>query len=111
MVKIAREIYQTQAFAKLGLTEINPGAEVNSEAELRDWVINNTGSYYHYVGSCKMGIDNMAVVDPQLKVYGVEGLRVADASVMPAIPSANPHTSIVMIGERAADFVKQQFAQ
>jgi choline dehydrogenase len=110
MVKIAREIYQTQAFAKLGLTEINPGAAVNSESELRNWVINNTGSYYHYVGSCKMGIDNMAVVDPQLKVYGVEGLRVADASVMPSIPSANPHTSVVMIGERAADFIKQQLS-
>ena len=107
MVKIARQIYQTEAFAKLGLTEINPGASANSDEELRTWVINNTGSYYHYVGSCKMGIDNMAVVDPYLKVYGVEGLRVADASVIPSIPSANPHTSIVMIGERAADFIKQ----
>jgi choline dehydrogenase len=107
MVKIARDIYQTQAFAKLGLTEVNPGSQVNSEEELRNWVINNIGSYYHYVGSCKMGIDNMAVVDQHLKVYGVEGLRVADASVIPSIPSANPHTSIVMIGERVADFIKQ----
>jgi choline dehydrogenase len=107
MVQIAREIYQTKAFAKLGLTEINPGSEVNSEEELRNWVINNTGSYYHYVGSCKMGIDNMAVVDPHLKVYGVEGLRVADASIMPVIPSTNPQTTIVMIGEKAADLIKQ----
>jgi choline dehydrogenase len=107
MVQIARDIYQTQAFAELGLTEINPGSQVNSEDELRNWVINNTGSYYHYVGSCKMGIDNMAVVDPHLKVYGVEGLRVADASIMPVIPSTNPQTTIVMIGEKAADLIKQ----
>jgi choline dehydrogenase len=109
MVQIAREIYQTQAFAKLGLVEINPGADVKTEADLRNWVINNTGSYYHYVGSCKMGIDKMAVVDPALKVYGVEGLRVADASIMPAIPSANPHTTIVAIAEKAADLIKQDF--
>jgi choline dehydrogenase len=107
MVQISREIYQTEAFAKLGVQEINPGAEIETEAQLRDWVINNTGSYYHYVGSCKMGTDEMAVVDPQLKVYGVEGLRVADASVIPTIPSANPHTTIIAIAERAADFIKQ----
>ena len=107
MVKIAREIYQTEAFAELGLTEVSPGEEVSTEEDLRDWVTNNTGSYYHFVGSCKMGIDNMAVVDTRLKVYGVEGLRVADGSIIPSIPSANPHTTLVMIGERAADFIKQ----
>ncbi|AVQ71172.1 oxygen-dependent choline dehydrogenase [Microcystis aeruginosa NIES-1211] len=108
MVKIARDIYQTQAFAKLGLTEINPGRDVRTDEELRTWIINNLGSYYHFVGSCKMGIDNMSVVDPCLKVYGVEGLRVADGSIIPTVPSANPHTSIIMIGEKAADLIKQQ---
>ena len=107
MVKIAREIYQTKAFAALGLTEINPGPDVKTDRELRTWVVNNLGSYYHFVGSCKMGIDNLAVVDPSLKVYGVEGLRVADGSIIPTIPSANPHTSIVMIGEKVADLIKQ----
>lgn len=110
MVKIAREIYQTQAFAKLGLTEINPGIEVRTDEDIRTWIINNLGSYYHFVGSCKMGIDNMAVVDSSLKVYGVEGLRVADGSIIPTIPSANPHTSIVMIGEKVADLIKQEFS-
>lgn len=108
MVKIARDIYRTKAFTNLGLQEIGPGPAVVTDAQLRDWVINNIGSYYHFVGSCKMGIDRLAVVDPQLKVYGVEGLRVADGSIMPAIPSANTHTTIVMIGERAAEFIKAE---
>jgi choline dehydrogenase len=106
MVKISRDIYRTQAFARLGLQEVGPGPSVVTDAELRQWVIENTGSYYHFVGSCRMGIDRLAVVDPSLKVYGVEGLRIADGSVMPTIPAGNPHTTIVMIGERAADFIK-----
>jgi choline dehydrogenase len=55
-----------------------------------------------------MGVDRLAVVDPELKVYGIEGLRVADGSIMPTIPSANTHTTIVMIGERAAEFIKAE---
>lgn len=105
-VSIAREIYASQAFARLGLQEIGPGPAVSTRNDLREWVKNNTGSYYHFVGSCKMGVDRMAVVDPTLKVRGVDGLRIADGSVMPTIPAANTHTTIVMIGERAADFIK-----
>jgi choline dehydrogenase len=81
---------------------------VNDDTQLREWVINNIGSYYHFAGSCKMGVDRLAVVDPQLKVHGVDCLRVVDGSVIPTIPSANPHTTIVMIGERAADFIKAE---
>lgn len=106
MVKIARDIYATKEFAKLGLQELSPGPTVDDDAQLRAWVVNNTGSFYHFVGSCKMGVDRLAVVDPQLRVYGVDGLRVADGSVIPTIPSANPHTTIVMIGERVAEFAK-----
>lgn len=106
MVQIARDIYATKAFRDYcDLKEVAPGPDVKSRKELEDWVVANTGSYYHFVGSCKMGVDNLAVVDPQLRVRGVEGLRVADASVMPSIVSANPHTTVVMIGERAADFI------
>ncbi len=108
MVKIAREIYGTKAFVEWGMKEVGPGPQVADDGSLREWVINNTGSYYHFVGSCKMGIDRLAVVDPELKVYGVEGLRVADGSVMPSIPSANTHTTVVMIGERAAEFIKAE---
>jgi len=108
MVKIARDIYRTKAFAALGLQEVGPGPAVATDAQLRDWVMENVGSYYHFVGSCKMGIDRMAVVDPELRVHGIDGLRVADGSIMPAIPAANTHTTIVMIGERAADFIQKE---
>lgn len=106
MMKISREIYASKAFTEWGLQELSPGPSVTDDAALRAWVLNNTGSYYHFVGTCKMGVDRMAVVDPRLHVYGVEGLRVADSSVIPTIPSANTHTSVVMIGERAADLIK-----
>jgi choline dehydrogenase len=107
MVRIARDIYRTKAFTSAwGLEEASPGPSVGDGAALRSWVINNIGSYYHFGGSCKMGVDRMSVVDPELRVHGVQGLRVADGSVMPTIPAANPHTTIVMIGERAADFIK-----
>jgi choline dehydrogenase len=108
MVQIARDIYRTKAFAAWGLKELSPGPGVVDDAQLREWVINNTGSYYHFVGSCKMGVDRQAVVDPQLKVYGVDGLRIADGSIIPSIPSANTHTTIVMIGERCAEFIKAE---
>jgi choline dehydrogenase len=62
-------------------------------------------TYHHQVGTCKMGVDTGAVVDPELRVYGVEGLRVADASIMPAVPSGNTNAPSIMIGERVSDFV------
>jgi choline dehydrogenase len=111
MVHMARDIYATKAFTEgWQISELAPGPKATSDAELADWVTENVGSYYHFAGSCKMGIDRMAVVDPQLRVRGVDGLRVADASVMPAVTSTNPHTTVVMIGERAADFIKADVA-
>lgn len=108
MVEIARDIYAATPFTeRLGMTELSPGPQVRTRAELRDWVRSNTGSYYHFTSSCAMGTDPMAVVDPRLRVRGVEGLRVADASVMPSIVSANPHTTVLMIAERAAEFIAE----
>lgn len=106
MIEIARRIFATEAFRTgLGLTELSPGPEITTREQLRDWVIENVGSYYHFAGTARMGTDAMAVVDPELRVHGIEGLRVADASVMPTIVSANTHTTTVMIAERAAAFL------
>jgi choline dehydrogenase len=73
--------------------------------ELRDYVRKTAITYHHQVGTCKMGRDPMAVVDPRLRVRGVEGLRVADASVMPMVTTGNTNAPSIMIAERVADFV------
>jgi choline dehydrogenase len=108
MVEIARDIYRTEAFtSSWGITEVAPGPDVTTREALTDWVVANTGSYYHFAGSCRMGADGDpgAVVDPALKVRGTEGLRVVDASVMPTLVSANPHTTVLAIAERAAELI------
>jgi choline dehydrogenase len=106
--KIAREIAQTKAFSQWIDGEKMPGSSVETEAEIREFVRQNVWSYFHYAGACKMGVDNMAVVDPHLRVYGVEGLRVVDCSIIPDVPSGNCQTAILMIAERAADFIKKE---
>jgi choline dehydrogenase len=78
---------------------------VRSAADLRDYVRRTAITYHHQVGTCRMGVDAMAVVDPELRVRGIDGLRVADASVMPEVTSGNTHAPTVMIGERAAELV------
>lgn len=108
MVEIGREIFASRAFSKV-LTgkELLPGPGVKTADDLLMFVRERSDSYHHQVGSCKMGRDAMAVVDTNLRVYGVEGLRVADASVMPNVVTGNIHTAILMIAERCADLVKQ----
>jgi choline dehydrogenase len=104
-VRTARRLYGTAALGAWVQTEVQPGAAV-SDVQLGDYVRQFAESYHHQAGSCRMGLDARAVVDPQLRVNGIEGLRVADASVMPAVPSGNCHAAIVMIAERAADMIK-----
>ncbi len=106
-VKIARQIFTANAFSEWFEHETVPGPDTQTDEELRDFLRKSTLSYHHQVGSCKMGLDDMAVVDPQLRVHGIEGLRVADGSIMPCIPIGNIHTSVVMIGEKAADLLKK----
>ena len=103
--ELARELFHTKAFAAWDAREVTPGAEVRDRAAITRFVRRNTGSYFHYAGTCRMGEDDLAVVDPLLRVRGVRGLRVADASVMPSLPTANCQTAVLMIAERAADFV------
>ena len=88
-----------------GAREVYPGPEVSTAAQLRDYVRRTAITYHHQVGTCRMGADPGAVVDPRLRVHGIDGLRVADASVMPVVTSGNTNAPCLMIGERAADFI------
>ena len=109
MTRMCREIFATRAFSKaLTGKELLPGPGYGkNDDDLRKFVRNRCDSYHHQVGSCKMGTDGMAVVDPHLKVYGIEGLRVVDASVMPTINVGNIHAPIIMIAEKASDMIKK----
>jgi choline dehydrogenase len=88
-----------------GARELYPGREVRTAAQVRDYVRRTAITYHHQVGTCRMGLDLDAVVDPCLRVHGIDGLRVADASVMPVVTSGNTNAPSLMIGERAADFI------
>jgi choline dehydrogenase len=85
--------------------EIAPGAHLKSDDEILEWVRNNAETTYHPVGTCKMGGDAMAVVDNELRVHGIQGLRVADASIMPTLTSGNTNAPCIMIGEKCAEMV------
>ncbi len=82
-----------------------PGDEITSDAEVLDFVAGQGESAYHPCGTCRMGTDEMAVVDANLFVRGVEGLRVVDASIMPTITTGNLNAPVVMIAEKAADLI------
>ena len=104
-IRIARAIMTAPALAPLQVTEIAPGNLRSTDAEILDWVRQAAETTYHPVGTCKMGMDGMAVVDAQLRVHGITGLRVADASIMPTLTSGNTNAPSIMIGEKAADMV------
>ena len=105
-IELCREIGDQAALDEWRGEELYPGPDVREPGALRDYVRQTAITYHHQVGTCKMGVDELAVVDPQLRVHGVEGLRVADASVMPQVTSGNTHAPTVMIGERAAELVR-----
>jgi choline dehydrogenase len=93
------------AMAPLQVTEVAPGADRTTDDEIIDWVKQAAETTYHPVGTCKMGSDPMAVVDARLRVHGIAGLRVADASIMPTLTSGNTNAPSIMIGEKAAAMV------
>jgi choline dehydrogenase len=104
-VRIARAIMTALAMAPFQVSEVAPGANRTTDDEILDWVKQAAETTYHPVGTCKMGSDPMAVVDAQLHVHGIAGLRVADASIMPTLTSGNTNAPSIMIGEKAADMV------
>lgn len=105
-VRISREIFANRAFAAYRGAEVFPGEALQSDAELAAAIRAKAESIYHPVGTCRMGSDASAVVDPQLRVRGVEGLRVVDASIMPRLVGGNTNAPTIMIAERAADLIK-----
>jgi choline dehydrogenase len=104
--KLARALAATKAFAAFRGAELHPGPAANDDAALRAHIAKFTETLYHPVGTCKMGQDAAAVVDSELRVGGVEGLRVVDASIMPAVIGGNTNAPTIMIAEKAADLIK-----
>jgi choline dehydrogenase len=105
-VKLSRRLAKTRAFAPYVDGPILPGPEIERDDEIGDYIQQQADTIYHPVGTSKMGIDDLAVVNPQLQVRGVEGLWVADASIMPTIVNGNTNAPSIMIGEKAADLIK-----
>lgn len=106
---VAREIAASEPFRPWRGSEVLPGPDATDEKALRAFLAHNTGTYYHPVGSCAMGTGSEAVVDPELRVHGLTGLRVADASIMPRIVPVNTNAAAIMIGEKAADLIRGRF--
>lgn len=106
VVHMAREILNQSAFAPFNGGELSPGANVRTDEEILKWVAQDAETSYHPCGTAKMGIGDDAVVHPDtMRVHGVEGLRVVDASVMPIMPNANLYAPVMMIAEKAADLI------
>ena len=104
--RMMRELMAADAMAPLRGAEYSPGEEVASDDEILDWIRNNSQTAYHPIGTCRMGPGPEAVVDDRLRVHGLEGLRIADASIFPTMPSGNTNAPSIMIGERCADFLR-----
>ena len=107
-LKIGRRILATSHMQHFITEEYQPGPSVKTDEQLLQHARNTGGTVFHPTSTCKMGIDPMAVVDPELRVYGIEGLRVVDASVMPTVISGNTNAATIMIGEKAADLARQR---
>jgi choline dehydrogenase len=107
-LKLIRRILANPHMQPFVEAEFQPGPEVESDEQLLDYARRRGGTVYHPTSTCKMGGDPMAVVDPELRVHGIDGLRVADASIMPTVVSGNTNAATIMIGEKLADIVRQR---
>ena len=110
-IRLSREILAQPAFDFHRDSECSPGAAIETDTELSQWVKDNVETVYHPVGTCKMGCDAMSVVDSQLRVIGIKGLRVVDASIMPTLIGGNTNAAVTMIGEKASDLILEAAAE
>jgi choline dehydrogenase len=104
-LRAARELGASDALAPIRAAEMFPGPDARTDAALRTYVRGGVSTYFHPVGTCRIGSGPMSVVDPELRVHGVANLRVADASVMPSITSGNTNAPVLGIAERAASII------
>ncbi len=104
-LRMCMEIARTAPLAEWASEQILAPAS-DSDTDLEEYVRANAQTTYHPVGTCKMGVDDLAVVDPELRVRGVEGLRVVDASIMPTIPRGNTNAPTIAVAEKAADILR-----
>ncbi|MBN6040994.1 GMC family oxidoreductase [Amycolatopsis sp. 195334CR] len=104
-IEMSREVGRQRAFDPWRKREVAPGPEATTREHVREFARRSVGTYHHQVGTCRMGVDELAVVDPELRVRGVAGLRVADASIMPKVPSCNTNAPAIMVGEKAAELI------
>jgi choline dehydrogenase len=109
-VRLGRRLLATEAFKPVRGAEMLPGPDVTNDEGLADFIRRYSATVHHPVGTCRMGADDKAVVDPQLRVRGVDGLRVVDASVMPALIGGNTNAPTIMIAEKAADLIRGRAA-
>ena len=107
-VKRCRALLKTSNINEISLRENLPGKDIKTDKEILDYIRNNGGTVYHAIGSCRMGIDNNAVVNSELKVNGIQNLRIADASIMPTMPSGNTNAATMMVAEKASDLIKKE---
>ncbi|MEO6607911.1 MAG: choline dehydrogenase [Aestuariivirga sp.] len=104
-IKLCRDVIAQKAFDPFRGPELNPGSDIKTDAQIDEYVKRSAHTQFHPVGTCKMGNDPMAVVDSSLRLRGLDGLRVIDASVMPSMVSANTNAAVIMIAEKAADMI------
>lgn len=104
-IEMCRDIGGQAALDDWRRREVAPGPDATTRDDVRAFARRSVGTYHHQAGTCRMGVDDLAVVDPQLRVRGVDGLRVVDASVMPVVPSCNTNAPAIMVGEKAAGLI------
>ncbi len=106
--RMMRKIVDTPAMHAIAGEEFSPGREIGTDDEILHWIRNNSQTAYHPIGTCRMGPKGpRTVVDDRLRVHGIEGLRIADASIFPTMPSGNTNAPAIMVGEKAADLLRQ----